>query len=93
MRETLTSPWLIFLPKKSVLIGKKLFIFFVQGGRFGIFIVLRLHKESLRIMIEKGLVNKDVKIKVLEMLKPIVCNRDESHGDIKDSFELFFLRI
>ena len=44
-------------------------------------------------MIEKGLVNNDVKIKVLEMLKPIVCNIDGSHGDIKEVFELFFLRI
>ena len=42
-------------------------------------------------MIEKGLANNDVKISVLEMLIPTVCREDESHGDIKDFFELFFL--
>ena len=41
-------------------------------------------------MIKKGLVNKDVKISVLGMLKPIVCEEYNSHGDIKETFELNF---
>ena len=79
-----------------------MFSIFLQTDKFGMFIVLPMHKESLRTMIEKGLVNGDIKIRVLEMLKPTVCNTPRapmvpmapwSHGDIKDIFELFFLRI
>ena len=55
------------------------------------FIVLPLHKESLRTMMRKGLANKDVKIGVLEMLKEIVGQDKNSHGDIKDSFDYFCL--
>ena len=47
------------------------------------FIVLKLHRESLREMLQKGRVSHSVKIKVLEMLKPIVCDQYD-HGDIKE---------
>ena len=55
------------------------------------FIVLPLHKESLRIMMQKGLASKDVKINVLTMLKEIAGQNKNSHGDIKDSFDFFCL--
>ena len=55
------------------------------------FIVLPLHKESLRKMIREGLANNDVKISVLTMLKPTVCAELKSHGDIKDIFEIMLL--
>ena len=51
--------------------------------------MLPIHKESLRTMLEEGLVNDYVKISVLRMLKPIVCANVWSHGDIKDSFNFF----
>ena len=41
----------------------------------------------------KGLVNKDVKISVLEMLRPIIASRFYGHGDIKDVFNLFQILI
>ena len=49
------------------------------------FIVLPIHKESLREMMRKGLTNNEVKVDVLEMLKEIVKEEDWSHGDIKDT--------
>ena len=73
-----------FLPERSV---KSLYTFHTLGVKnddFGLFIVLPLHKECLRNMIDKGLANNDVRISVLEMLKPLVCHVHNSHGDIKD---------
>lgn len=35
----------------------------------------------------KGLVNNDVKVSVLNMLKPIICAY-QTHGDIKEIFEI-----
>ena len=47
-----------------------------------------LHKESLRQMMTKGLVDKEVGISVLKMLKSVGSlkkyKRYISHGDIKD---------
>ena len=64
----------------------------ISSDQFGFFIVLPMHKESLRDMIDNGMVNKDVKINVLKMLKPLF-NRMfftvVSHGDIKDTFDKF----
>ena len=48
------------------------------------FIVLKLHRESLRQMMNQGRVNRSIKIQVLEMLKKIVCGGNADHGDIKD---------
>ena len=49
------------------------------------FIVLTLHRESLRQMMEQGRVNHSIKIQVLEMLRPQVCEDYGSrHGDIKE---------
>ena len=46
-------------------------------------IVLPLKKSSLRKMIEEGHNDKDINLKVLEKLKPIVCSEYNSHGDLK----------
>ena len=46
-------------------------------------IVLPLRKSSLRKMIQNGHNNRDINLKVLEKLKPIVCNRYAHHGDLK----------
>ena len=54
------------------------------------FIVMKLHRESLRQMMQKGRVNNSIKIKVLEMLKPQVLGVSH-HGDIKD-FGFFSIR-
>ena len=62
------------------------FFCLIQNHHFGLFIVLPLHKESLRNMVEKSLANYDVKVSVLKMLKPIVIGKWDSHGDIKDGF-------
>ena len=48
------------------------------------FIVLPLHRESLRQMMQKGRVSHLIKVRVLEMLKPQVCGLFAYHGDIKD---------
>ena len=50
------------------------------------FIVLPIHKENLRDMINRdtGLVDQPIKLGVLKMLKPFVCTTRLSHGDIKD---------
>ena len=45
------------------------------------FIVLKIHRESLRQMMQLGRVNHSIKIQVLEMLKDITTT---IHGDIKD---------
>ena len=55
-----------------------------EDNHFGIFIILPLHRESLRQMINQGRVNHSVKINVLRMLKKHVCG-EGLHGDIKDS--------
>ena len=49
-------------------------------------IVLPLHRESLRQMMQQGRVNHLVKIQVLEMLKSKVVSGSYDHGDIKDNF-------
>ena len=47
------------------------------------FIVLKLHRESLRQMMQQGRVNHSIKIQVLEMLKN-VATQVTRHGDIKE---------
>ena len=75
------SPWRTFSAKR--------FVFFIfvnhnsQNDRFGMFIVLTLHRESLRKMMQDGNVNNSIKVHVLQMLKKQVCS-DGFHGDIKD---------
>ena len=46
------------------------------------FIVIPLHRESLRQIMNQGLLTHSIKIQVLEMLKNNWC-----HGDIKDFFD------
>ena len=46
--------------------------------------MLKLHRESLRQMMQKGRVNRSHIMKVFYMLKPIVCDSFDDHGDIKD---------
>ena len=48
------------------------------------FIVLNLHRENLRQMMQKGRVNHSVRMQVLQMLKSQVCGEFALHGDIKD---------
>ena len=48
------------------------------------FIVLPLHRESLRQMMNQGLVNHSIKIQVMEMLKKQINESILPHGDIKD---------
>ena len=53
------------------------------------FIVLPLHRESLRQMMQKGLVTHSIKLKVLEVVKRVIVNasnenRGVAHGDIKE---------
>ena len=81
------NPWHTSSAKKWVILfTKKQFEF--QDNHFGMFIVLPLHRESLRQMINKGLVTHSIKIQVLKMLKPIVTKDGvgHGHGDIKDFF-------
>ena len=54
------------------------------------FIVIPLHRESLRQMMDQGLVTHSIKIEVLEMLKRQITDSFYSHGDIK---EFWFLRV
>ena len=56
--------------------------FHFQNEHFGMFIILRLHRESLRQMMNRGRVDHSMKIQVLQMLKPIV--QAKNHGDIKE---------
>ena len=51
------------------------------------FIVLPLHRENFRKMINQGRANRSIKLRVMEMLKEQTC-RLGGHGDIKD-FWLF----
>ena len=48
------------------------------------FIVLKLHRESLRQMMKQGRVSHSIKIKVLKMLRPHLCSNVAPHGDIKE---------
>ena len=57
---------------------------YFQNEHFGIFIVLPLHRESLRQMMVKGRVGRSTKIEVLKMLLPIIVNLALDHGDIKE---------
>ena len=50
--------------------------------------MLPLHRESLRQMMHKGLVNHSIKIQVMEMLKRQIVDNEFGHGDIKDFFGL-----
>ena len=78
------NPWHIFLPKRSVVIVRLNFTR-NKTGRFGMFIVLPIHKESLRKMMQRGLIDYDVKIIVLRVLKQKICDEfGRSHGDIKE---------
>ena len=52
------------------------------------FIVLPLHRESLRQMMNQGLVTQSIKIQVMEMLKKQIVDNTYGHGDIKDFFGL-----
>ena len=54
-----------------------------QNEHFGMFIVLTLHRENLREMMDSGRLDLSMKREVLEMLKPIVCSH-HCHGDIKE---------
>ena len=56
------------------------------------FIVMTLHRESLRQMTKQGRVNRSSKIKVLEMLRPFLCSSVAGHGDIKDLFGFQWLK-
>ena len=47
-------------------------------------IVLPLRKSSFRKMIQLGHNNREINLKVLETLKPIVCDIDVNHGDLKE---------
>ena len=70
---------------------KPLAYFFAEkDAHFGLFIVLKLHRESLRQMMKRGRVNRSHRIQVLEKLKPIVCDSFDDHGDIKDFGERIF---
>ena len=57
------------------------------------FIVLRLHRESFRQMMQHsdGRVDHSIKLQVLQMLKPQVCG-DADHGDIKDFLVLIICK-
>ena len=57
----------------------------IKESQFGIFIVLPLRRGSLRQMMDDGLLTRRLKIEVLNTIKPIVCAKNYSHGDIKDS--------
>ena len=46
--------------------------------------MLKLHRESLRQMMQQGRVTRSHKIEVFQMLKPIVCEGFDDHGDIKE---------
>ena len=48
------------------------------------FIVLPLHRESLRQMMNRGRVSHLMEIQVLRMLKPKILDLNIGHGDIKE---------
>ena len=49
-------------------------------------IVLPLRKSSFRKMIKERHNNRQINLKVLEKLKPVVCDEysDNQHGDLKE---------
>ena len=49
------------------------------------FIVLKLHRQSLRQMMKQGRVNHSIKIQVLQILKEWL-SVDDLHCDIKDFY-------
>ena len=57
------------------------------------FIVMKLHRESLREMMNQGRVSHSIKVQVLKMLKPKVCRYTDGHGDIKDFMIFHHLEI
>ena len=61
----------------------------LQENFFGMFIVLKLHRESLRQMIQQGRVSHSIKIRVLGMIKETFdeCNH---HGDVKEFLVLYY---
>ena len=58
------------------------------------FIVLPLHRESLRKMMQRGLVTHSIKVEVLNTLKEQIL-KGTTHGDIKDFlvFQSFHFRV
>ena len=86
-RDVVDKPLAYFFARK---VGRTLPGRYAMHDKFGLFIVLPLHRESLRDMMNKGRVNTDVKISVLKMLKPVVTEDFYSHGDLKDIFESIF---
>ena len=57
------------------------------------FIVLPLHRESLRQMMKLGRVTHSIKKQVLNMLKGQIVDSASSHGDIKEFPVLKILRF
>ena len=55
-----------------------------KDEHFGMFIVLKLHRESLRKMINQGRASHLIRLQVLRMLESQVCSGSICHGDIKD---------
>ena len=47
------------------------------------FIILPLHRESLRQMMNKGIVTHSMKVDVLKMLVAVISSLYSGHGDIK----------
>ena len=95
MGNIVDEPLAYFFAEKvcKLLVFPEVFKFRFQGANFGLFIVLPLHKESLRDMVQRGSVNNQIKIKVLRSLIPIVADDRNSHGDIKKSFNSFLLEF
>ena len=57
-------------------------------------IVLPLRKSSLRKMIQERHNNqRDINLTVLEKLKPIVCDIDYQHGDLKVNLKINNIRL
>ena len=48
------------------------------------FIVLKLHRESLRQMMQQGRVDHSIKIQILQMAKTLLTETEGHHGDIKE---------
>ena len=67
---------------------------YFKDDHFGMFIVLTLHRQSLRQMIKQGRVDHSIKIKVLEMLRSHLCSSGfPRHGDIKDFMVCSYLKL
>ena len=47
-------------------------------------IVLPLRRSSLRKMIQDGHNDRQINLRVLKSLRPIVCDSPYSHGDLKE---------